>query len=417
MHESNGSSLTADALEARYPESAGLQLDDISFSLVPGELVAVVGPNGSGKTTLVRALSRTLAPERGQVLLDSNDLYAYLTQQDSARFIAVVPQSADMFLDFTVRDIVAMGRAPLQRGRSGIWLSDTPEDQAAVDSTLARMGISDDLASRPISQVSGGERQRALIARMLAQEAKFLLLDEPTAALDVRNQGALLSWLRRLAANEQRSVMVVLHDLNLAAELADRIVVMSRGKIEAIGSPNDVLTSTLINNVYGVRAWVRSNPATGRPAIFPLMPDDLDNPAPRPLAGVRVHLFCGMGTGARLMFELTALGATVTACVLHEGDVDHEAATFLNIPHAIAPAFSRPTEDAIRKAEKLADSAGVAILTDVPIGEINQDVAEGVRRFEESGRGVESIGGAYCTREQVGATKDLLIKLTVGWHK
>ncbi len=400
--------LSARSLSAGYRAAPHpLQIEDIQLSVAPGELVAIIGPNGSGKSTLLRALSRTLPPRQGAVLLGDTDLYAALSPRESARAIAVVPQSPDVFLDFTVRDIVAMGRAP-HRAARGPLAADTPADESAVADALERASIDAELAAKPISQVSGGERQRALIARSLAQESPVLLLDEPVSALDPRHQRHLLGWLKQLAARHNRTVVAVLHDLNAAAEFADRIIVLSDGKIVADGAAAAVLTSDTLYQVYGVRVWIRSNPATGRVCVLPaeaLSADDelaelaqdgttLMGRGQLELRGRRVHLFCGGGSGARVMFALARLGVAVSACALHEGDADLDAARSLPAPHVSAPAFSGPGQEATRRAQALARESEAAVFTALERGEINGESFQQAADFAESGRTLICLGEA-----------------------
>jgi iron complex transport system ATP-binding protein len=271
-------------IEGHASQSAGLEATDISvwydlghrgdpqlrgvtLALAQGLITAVIGPNGSGKTALVRTLSRTLAPHIGVVSLNGRDLYKHLTAKESALAISVVPQMTEMFLDFTVRDIVAMGRAPHRAARSA-FAPDTREDEAAVDEALSAMQIDETLAKRPISAVSGGERQRALVARALAQQSEILLLDEPTASLDLKAQHSLLGTLRSLAHESGKTVLVVLHDLNAAAEYADRVLLLSEGTVAAVGAPDEVLQPHLIEHIYGVKVQIGANPVTGRPNVI-----------------------------------------------------------------------------------------------------------------------------------------------------
>jgi ABC-type cobalamin/Fe3+-siderophores transport system ATPase subunit len=172
-----------------------------------------------------------------------------------------------MFLYFTVRDFVAWGRAP-PRSLRGPLAPDSAQDDAAVISALNSLEISDKLASRPISKVSGGERQRTLVARALAQEAAILLLDEPTASLDLKATHSILETLRQLAHEHCKAVMVVLHDLNAAAEYADTVAVLAEGSLVKYGTPGEVMSAELIEQVYGVKVQVGVNPITGRPNVI-----------------------------------------------------------------------------------------------------------------------------------------------------
>jgi iron complex transport system ATP-binding protein len=383
--------LAARSIDVRHGAAEPNALSQVSIVLTPGELVCVVGPNGSGKSTLVHTLSRTLEPASGVVCLDQADLYKSISARDAARSIGVVPQTTNVFLDFTVRDTIAMGRAPWRATR-GMLAPDSTEDEAAVDRAIAQMEIPAVLAARPISRVSGGEQQRALVARMLAQEARVMLLDEPTAALDLAAQARLLDWLRRQAKHEGRAVMVVLHDLNHAAAYSDRLVVMQAGRVVADGPPEQVLTAQTVLDVYGVRAWIRPHPITDRPTVWqiPEPAPDLDGSA---LSGRAIHLMCGSGTGANIMFQLLQFGARVSASILHGGDDDAEAALSLGIPFAPVEPFSYPSPDAEETQAKLAAIADGAILTHVPIGPTNAILVDSAIAFAASGRPLVVVRG------------------------
>lgn len=225
-------------------------LHDVSFSAQEGEGVALIGPNGSGKTTLLRAVSG--AVERtGGVHLDGRPVEEW-SSRERARRLAFVRQGAGISFDLSVRDLVLLGRAP-HRG----WLAPfNAEDEACVDRVLQRVDLTS-FAERSVQSLSGGELQRAFLAQALAQEARVLLLDEPTAHLDVHYQFELFGQVRELV-DEGRSVVAVVHDLELAARFADRLLVMDQGRIVARGTPPQVLTPRLIARVFGMQASVRS---------------------------------------------------------------------------------------------------------------------------------------------------------------
>jgi len=383
--------LAAHSIDVRHGNDAPIVLANASVTLNPGELVCVVGPNGSGKSTLVQALARTLAPSSGVVVLDQVDLYKDLTAREAAQTIGVVPQTTDVFLDFTVRDTIAMGRAPWRQSR-GMLSPDSADDEAAVERAIQQMDLPRDLVDRPISHVSGGERQRAIVARMLAQEAKIMLLDEPTSALDLAAQSRLLTWLRRQACEQQKAVMVVLHDLNLAAAHADRLVVLHNGAVFADGPPKQVLTADTIASVYGVHAWVRANPLNCRPTVLaiPELAPGFDGSA---LSGSAVHLLCGSSTGANLMFQLVRFGARVTLSVLCVSDSDADAADSLGLAYTKIGPFELPTADDWRRDTDLAESADAAILTQAHFGDAEASMAASAMSFMKSGRPLVVIRG------------------------
>ncbi|MCZ4268920.1 ABC transporter ATP-binding protein [Rhodobacteraceae bacterium R_SAG6] len=252
--------LQAQALTLRY--EARVISRDLSLSIPDGAFTAVVGPNACGKSTLLRALARLLPPQRGQVLLDSKAIHT-LPSREVARQLGMLPQSPTAPDGITVADLVARGRFPHQSFLRQ-W---TPADEAAVDDALRLTGTID-LAERPLAELSGGQRQRVWIAMALAQETPILLLDEPTTFLDLSHQIELLDLLARLNA-EGRTIVAVLHELNLAFRYADHLIAMRDGSIVAEGAPSEIVTESLMQEVFGLRAMVMADPICARPMIVP----------------------------------------------------------------------------------------------------------------------------------------------------
>lgn len=230
-------------------------LRGVNLSLARGEMVALVGPNGSGKTTLLRLLTGQLTADGGTASFDGRPVAGW--RRDAlARRVAVLPQQLELPVGFRVAELVEMGRAPHARSLFG----STAEDERAVARALVDADALD-LAQRPADELSGGERQRVLVAMALAQEPELLLLDEPTLHLDLAHQVALLEAISRLGAQRQLTVLAVLHDLNLAAAFARRVVVLDGGRVAADGPAASVLTPDLVRRVFGVavdEAWTRS---------------------------------------------------------------------------------------------------------------------------------------------------------------
>jgi len=251
--------LSIDDVTIRY--EARTVLRNISLDVKPGEVLALIGPNGVGKSTLIRACSGNLRPIGGRVTIDGHDVQR-LRAEDRAKLIAVVPQAVRLPELFSVFDTVLMGRTPYLG-----WLGREGEkDRSAVQAALDRTGTLE-LADRPIGELSGGEQQRVLIARALAQSAHTLLLDEPTAHLDLKHQASVLSLVCDLAHDEKYAVLIALHDLNLAAQYADRVALLSNGAVAAIGTPEEVLTEKNLSPAYGLRITVYEHPAHGAPLV------------------------------------------------------------------------------------------------------------------------------------------------------
>jgi len=223
-------------------------------------MVALIGPNGSGKSTLLRVLAGLLTPSAGSAAFNGADLRSWLPRE-RARHIAYVPQDTAIPFEFTVREIVAMGRAPYLPP----WGFETASDLTAIDEAIALMDL-EPLVDRSILDVSGGERQRAIIARALAQQPSVLLLDEPGAHLDLRYQVMLHRLLARLNRENGLTIMIVSHDLNAVAA-SQRVIVLLNGRVAVTGPPNVVLTERVIADVFGCRALVDPHPRTGSPRI------------------------------------------------------------------------------------------------------------------------------------------------------
>ncbi len=362
-----------------YDRRAPALLQDMALSVRAGEFVGVVGPNGAGKSTLVRALSRVLAPLAGNVLLDGRDLYAQVSARQSAQAIGVVPQSASAALEFSVREIVEMGRAPHLAARPFAALS--PSDTRIVDDALRAAGV-DSMAHRRAPTLSGGEWQRVLLARALAQQPDVLLLDEPTAHLDLHHQRQVLTLARALAHDNGKAVLAVLHDLNLASEFCDTLALVHAGRIVAQGTPAQVLTTAHLSAVYDARVWVRSHPVTGRPLLL-AVPDSL--PGSPPNSEPTVHVLCGAGSGAGLLFALREVGWGVTCDVLPDGDPDADAARCLDIPFPRLPPFTPILPSLLAHGAALALSARAVVVAPTPFGPLNVSLLDNARAAQRAG--------------------------------
>ena len=237
-------------------------LAGVTLRVGPGDFVAVAGPNGSGKSTLIRTMSRVLRPRLGRALLDGQDLYA-LPARRSAQAIAVVGQEPPAEFAFTCEEVVRLGRSPHLRR----FQAEGERDRAAVREAMERTGTWE-LRGRSILELSGGERQRVVLARAFAQEPRVLLLDEPTAHLDIAFQVQILRLVRALREEERTAVLATLHDLNLAAACAERIVLLKKGRVAAAGTPEEVLVEPILREVFGTEVAVRPHPETGRPWVW-----------------------------------------------------------------------------------------------------------------------------------------------------
>ncbi len=250
-----------EAADVYFSWPTGPAVRGVSVAAAAGEMVAVVGPNGAGKSTLLRLLSGYLKPDRGEVRLAGRDISAY-GRRDVARRVAFVPQYSEVNLPYTVGELAMLARY----ARLGPFKPPTGRDREVVDEALVFAGVAD-LANRPVSQLSGGEFQRAVLARALAQEPALIFLDEPTAHLDVSHQVQIFSLLKSLNARDGLTVVAVLHDLNMAAAYFPRVVLLAGGRVEADGAAEDVFTENTLSVIYGCP--VKTRTVEGRMFIFP----------------------------------------------------------------------------------------------------------------------------------------------------
>ncbi|HZY43671.1 MAG TPA: heme ABC transporter ATP-binding protein [Anaerolineae bacterium] len=241
--------------------SSRIVLHDITLDVRPGEVLALIGPNGVGKSTLIRAASGILKPLHGRISIDDQDVHQ-LPIDLRARSIAVVPQAVRLPEAFSVIDAVLMGRTAYLG-----WLGRESEIDRSIAQEAMQRTNTLDLAVRRIGELSGGEQQRVLIARALTQAARVLLLDEPTAHLDLKHQADVLNLVRALAHDQDYAVLIALHDLNLAAVYADRVALLSNGHLIALGTPEEVLTTERLSPVYGLRISVFTHPENGSPWV------------------------------------------------------------------------------------------------------------------------------------------------------
>ncbi|WP_136248796.1 ABC transporter ATP-binding protein [Halomonas borealis] len=253
--------LTGEALRAGY-ESRRV-LDGVDLAVAEGKLTVLLGPNGSGKSTLLKTLARTLTPSAGRVCLDGQDIHRRPTREVAQR-LGILPQGPAAPEGLTVKQLVGMGRFPHQ----GWWRQDAERDARAIREALAYADVTD-FAERGVDALSGGQRQRCWIAMVLAQETELLLLDEPTTFLDLKVQVDLLDLLARLAHEHGRTLLVVLHDLNLAAAYADQLVMMRDGRILERGTPGEIFTAANLKRVFDLDANVIRDPHSGQPVCVP----------------------------------------------------------------------------------------------------------------------------------------------------
>jgi iron complex transport system ATP-binding protein len=236
-------------------------IDDITLNVQKGEFIGIIGPNGCGKSTVLKNIYRALAPDAGSITLDGENIFR-MRHRETALKLAVVGQENEVPFDFLVEEIVAMGRSPHKK----LFDPDTAEDARIVHHALEHLGMTD-MAKRNYRNISGGEKQRTLIARVIAQESDFLILDEPTNHLDVSYQLQIFDFVKRRSAEVGVTVFSAIHDLNMAALYCDRLYVMKEGRIVFSGTPEEALTPERIFSIYGVRCDTAVHPITGKVVI------------------------------------------------------------------------------------------------------------------------------------------------------
>lgn len=341
-------------------------LETISLHVDTGEVLGIIGPNGSGKTTLLKAMSRVVARDSGEIRINDRILDSF-DHRELARQVAVVPQDISIGFDYTVRDIVMMGRHPY----IGRLASETPGDLEICDRAMHLANVAH-LAGMSVHEISGGERQRVLIARALAQEPKVLLLDEATSNLDISHQIEILNIIRGLT--DDITVISVFHDLNLAAYYCDRLIMLKDRRIYAAGAPKDVLTRETLCVVYGIDALVKPHPLTGRPYILPAY-EHISNRQPEK----KVHVICGGGTGSDLLYALHK-EFRVSTGVLNVFDTDYITAKALGIPCVTEAPFNAISPEACSELERCIAAADAVVVTAMPVGPGN---IENIRILEK----------------------------------
>ncbi|MGQ0763181.1 MAG: ABC transporter ATP-binding protein [Acidobacteriota bacterium] len=256
--------LEAKNISINYDERAAVR--DVSLRAEPGNVIAILGPNGAGKSTLLRALNGSIAPATGEVLLDGKPLRTF-ARRVVARQIGMVVQEADLRFPVTVFEFVLGGRYAWSSAQAWGW--ENEHDLEVAQNSIRETELAG-FESRLMNELSGGERQRAVLARVLATEARVFLLDEPTANLDLAHQATMLRLIKARCTKEESAAVVVTHDVNLAAEFSNQVILMKAGCVVASGAPPVVLTEMLLGEVFGLRVLVDSHPISGAPRITPV---------------------------------------------------------------------------------------------------------------------------------------------------
>ncbi len=339
-------------------------LKDISINIDKRDFTGIIGPNGSGKSTLLKNISKILQPESGIIYYDKKLLNDY-SAQELARSMAVVPQETQINFDFSVYDLVMMGRNPYQDR----WGRITEEDKNIVKES---MELTDTVKfkDKNINELSGGEKQRVIIARALAQKPEVLLLDEPTASLDINYQREIYSLLSYLNNKLKITIIAVSHDLNLTGQHCDNIVLLKEGSIYKAGIPEEVLTAENIGEVYNTEVIVKASTLTGKPYVT-LVPKTFNPHEHKKYKDIKIHVICGGGTGKELLEVLDRKGYILSCGVLNQGDADWEMARRLNIELVEVPPFVAIDDKHRTENIELMRNSNLIVVSNTPFGHGN----------------------------------------------
>jgi iron complex transport system ATP-binding protein len=333
-------------------------LENISFAAKEGEFLGIIGPNGTGKSTLIKAITELIDIKGGKITINGRD-NREISKRDRAKLIAVVPQEFSIDFEFNVFDIVMMGRNPHMYGKKK-----TGENDLDIVKEAMIMTNTWQLKDRLFNELSGGEKQRIIIARALAQQTRIILLDEPTAHLDIHHQLEILELVRMLKDKRNLAIIAVLHDINMAARFSDRLILLNEGKIVVEGTPEEVIDGKYLSKVYKMEMLVRQNKVLSVKEIVPIrvMKELMDGKK------ARIHVICGGGTGEQILEMINSLGFEVTCGVLNRGDSDWDMCRLLRIKCVEVPPFSDINEKELSENRRLLEAADLVLVSDVPYG-------------------------------------------------
>lgn len=334
-------------------------LKNINLKIKAGSFVSIIGPNGSGKSTFLKNLSRYLKPQKGIVMLGDDNI-KNLSQKEISKKLSVVPQNILVEFDYKVKDIVLMGRHPYVKRLKG----ETAEDIKIAERAMKYTNTME-FSNRSFNELSGGEKQRVILAQALAQQPKVLLLDEPISHLDLQYQVEILDLVKKMTLEEGLTSIAVLHDLNLASAYSDYIIMLKEGEVFCKGEPEEVLTAENIARAFNTNVSISINPATGKTYIYPI------STIPKKKRDFRVHIICGGGTGVKLIQELTASGFIISTGVLNIGDSDWTISKEYELDVAEETPFMAISQEAYEKNMELALSANAIVLLPICFNRVN----------------------------------------------
>ncbi|EOC99911.1 ABC transporter ATP-binding protein [Caldisalinibacter kiritimatiensis] len=380
-----------------------LILKGINLDIEKGDFVSIIGPNGSGKSTLLKNITSILKPNSGSVKIDGVDVKNY-RPKELAKKLGFVPQDTNIAYDFTVFDVVLMGRSPYL-GRF------EREKQIDYEITTNALKATDTIgfSDKSIKEISGGERQRVIIARALAQQPEILLLDEPTSHLDINHQMEILYLLQKLNKEQNMTMVVVLHDIDLAARFSNKIVLLKEGQILSIGTPNEVITKENMEEAYKIKMVINENPFSNSLFVTPLPPkkDTVEKKE-------KIHVICGGGSGGDIISKLDMNGYKVSMGVINIGDSDWELGKRLSLKMIEEMPFSPISKKAYEKNTKVVKDADILVLASVPYGRGNMQNLELAFEELQSGKKVYLVDNysQYDEYDYVdGKAKELIVMM------
>ncbi len=348
--------LTFDRVKAGY--KGRIVLDDLSFQIREGEFISLIGPNGCGKSTLLKTAAALLKPVEGSVCLFGKNVRS-MRPVSRARHIGVVPQKVESPMAYTAGQIVMNGRT----AASGLLRGLREADYVVIERSMIYTDVLY-LKDRYFMELSGGEQQRVILAMVLAQEPRIIMLDESISHLDINHRYEVLRILKRINREQQMTVVLVSHDLSLSAEVADRLILMDNGRIAGDGTPEEVLRPDILDGVYNCELRVQNDPLTGAIHVSGIFEGFNDSPGKHKT----VHVVAGGGTGIELYRRFALYGFRVTTGVLNKMDSDAEAAQALGVDAVLEKPFSAVGDEPYRKAAEMAGKAEVLVVSDAPFG-------------------------------------------------
>jgi len=337
-------------------------LRDISFNIKKGEFTSIIGPNGAGKSTVLKAIMKNIELADGDISIKGKSI-KNITHKEKACIIGFVPQEFNISFDFTVYDIVAMGRNPyLVKFKKSKF-----DDKKIIEESLQKTNTYE-FKDKYFNSLSGGEKQRVIIARALAQQPEILILDEATSSLDIHHQLDILELIHSLNREDGLTVLTIMHDLNLASRFSDKIVLLSKKGVIKSGTPSEVIDEQVLKNVYDMDMVVRENKLLSYTEIIPLRIRKSKEEK-----NIHVHIICGGGTGEYIIQKLYSERYKISCGILIEGDSDLDICRSLNLDYVVEYPFSKFSEESIAKNKEYIDNSDVIIVTDVAIGYGNFD--------------------------------------------